>query len=60
MIENENEVKEGSTMWIDRKAKLFNCIALKSIAKRSNKWNEKYAEFKAHDGMPANGTNQVI
>jgi hypothetical protein len=29
-------------------------------SKHSDKWEEKYAEFEAHDGMHANGTKSYI
>jgi hypothetical protein len=56
VIEEEIEEKEGSTLWSDRKVRLANCNALKSIVKHSNKWEENYTEFKADDRMPAIGT----
>ncbi len=55
-IEKKIVAKEGSTMWSERKVRLFHCVALKSSVMRSDKWEEKYAEFEAYDGMPAEGT----
>jgi hypothetical protein len=56
LIEKEIESNEGSTVWRDRKVRLIDCIALKNGAMRSNKWEENYSDFEAHDGMPAVGT----
>jgi hypothetical protein len=55
-IEKEIEANEGSTMWSDRKVRLFNFMVLKSIAKCSGKWEKKYTEFKAHNRLPAKST----
>ena len=55
-IQKENEEKEGSTVWSDRREKLSDCVEQKNRTKISNAWERKYAEFESYDGMPKKGT----
>jgi hypothetical protein len=55
-IRKENEEKEGSTVWSDRRVKLSECVEEKNRTKRGNAWERKYAEFESYDGMPEIGT----
>ena len=47
---------KGGTVWSDKKARLVDCIASKDSATHNDKWEEQYAEIKAHAGMPVVGT----
>ena len=47
---------EGSTVWSDRRVKLFDCVSQKRCDKLGNKWESKYAEFKQCLVMPGRGT----
>ena len=55
-IEKEIATNEWGTVWSDRKGRLESSIAQKYRAMRSDKWEEQYAVFQAHMGMPARGT----
>ena len=55
-IRKENEEKEGSTVWSERRVKLSDCVEKKNRTKRCNAWERKYAEFESYDGMPKKGT----
>ena len=46
MIEKEIAENEGSTLWMDRKARLVDCVAQLKGAKKDDKWEEQYVEFK--------------
>ena len=43
-------------MWSDRKVRLESWIVQKNRAMHSDKWEEQYTTFNAHDGMPPRGT----
>jgi len=49
---------EGSTIWIERRVKLSDCVEQKNHAKIGNTWEKKYAEFVSYDRMPKIGTPQ--
>ena len=55
LVENK-----GSTIWSERRVKLFDCIEQKNRAKIGNAWEEKYDEFESYDGMPERGTKLYI
>jgi hypothetical protein len=47
---------EGSTIWSERRVKLFDCVSQKKCDALGNKWESKYAEFKRCMVMPEEGT----
>ncbi len=55
-IRKEIEEKKGSTVWSDRRVKLFECVEQKNRTKSGNAWERKYAEFESYHGMPEIGT----
>jgi hypothetical protein len=55
-IREENEENVESTVWRERRVKLFDCVEQKNSAKIGNAWERKYAEFESYDGMPEIGT----
>jgi hypothetical protein len=55
-IRKELAEKKGSTVWSERRVKLFDCVDRKNCAKIGNAWEEKYDEFKSCVGMPKKGT----
>jgi hypothetical protein len=58
-IREENEENVESTVWRERRVKLFDCVEQKNSAKMGIAWEEKYAEFESYDGMPERGTKLV-
>ena len=60
MIRKELVENKGSTIWSERRVKLFDCIEQKNRAKIGNAWEEKYDEFESYDGMPERGTKLYI
>ena len=59
-IRKELVENKGSTIWSERRVKLFDCIEQKNRAKIGNAWEEKYDEFESYDGMPERGTKLHI
>ena len=59
-IRKELVENKGSTIWSERRVKLFDCIEQKNRAKIGNAWEEKYDEFESYDGMPERGTKLYI
>ena len=55
-IRKEIDENKGSTIWSDRRVKLFDCVEQKNRTKRNNAWERKYAVFESYDGMPKKGT----
>jgi hypothetical protein len=55
-IRKEIDKNKGSTIWSDRRVKLFDCVEQKNRTKRNNAWERKYAVFESYDGMPKKGT----
>ena len=55
-IWKEIEENKGSTVWSDRRVKLFDCVEQKNRTKSGNTWERKYAEFESYDGMTEIGT----
>ena len=55
LVENK-----GSTIWSERRVKLFDCIEQKNRTKIGNAWEEKYDEFESYDGMTERGTKLYI
>ena len=55
-IQKELAENKGSTVWSERRVKLFDCVEQKNRAKIGNAWEEKFAEFKSYNGMPKKGT----
>jgi hypothetical protein len=55
-IRKEIEEKKGSTVWSERRGKLFDCVEQKNRTKSGNTWERKYAEFESYNGMPKRGT----
>jgi hypothetical protein len=51
-IAKEIEENEGGSMWSDRKNTLKRCIAQKNCDMLCVKWDQQYAEFEEHAGMP--------
>ena len=60
MIRKELVENKGSTIWSERRVKLFDCIEQKNRTKIGNAWEEKYDEFESYDGMPERGTKLYI
>jgi hypothetical protein len=59
-IRKELVENKGSTIWSERRVKLFDCIEQKNRTKIGNAWEEKYDEFESYDGMPERGTKLYI
>jgi hypothetical protein len=55
-IRKENEENVESTVWRERRVKLFDCVEQKIRTKSGNAWERKYAEFESYDGMPKRET----
>ena len=55
-IQKELAENKGSTVWSERRVKLFDCVEQKNRVKSGNAWERKYAEFESYDGMPKKGT----
>ena len=55
-ILKEMEEYKGSTVWSDRRVRLFDCVEQKNRTKIGNAWERKYAEFESYDGMPKRRT----
>jgi len=55
-IKKEIAVNEGSTKWRGRRVRLVACI----MRKNNDMWEEKYAEFDDHDGMPESKSTSYI
>ena len=47
-------MKDG-TLWVDRTARLVDCVAQLKGTKKDDKWKEQYAEFERCVEMPAKG-----
>jgi hypothetical protein len=51
-IRKEIEENKGSTIWSERRVKLFDWVEQKNCTKSGNALERKYAEFESYDGMP--------
>jgi hypothetical protein len=49
-------LRDGSTVWSGRKARLVACITSKNSVMHSDKWEEQFTEFEAHARMPTKVT----
>jgi hypothetical protein len=47
-VRKELAENKGSTIWSERRVKLFDCIEQKNRAKIGNAWEEKYDEFELY------------
>ena len=45
-IRTELAENKGSTVWSERREKLFDCVSQKKCGVLGNNWENKYAEFK--------------
>ena len=59
-IKKELAENEGSTVWSDRRVRLFDCVLQKKRDEFGNKWESKYAEFGRCAKMPAKGTTPYL
>jgi len=55
-IRKEIEENKGSTIWSERRVKLFDWVEQKNRTKSGNALERKYAEFESYDGMPEKKT----
>jgi hypothetical protein len=56
MLSIQHQLPKGHGKWTEEERK----ARLSHGSRNSNEWEEKYAEFEAHDGMPAKGTKSYI
>ena len=48
-------MKDG-TLWVDRTARLVDCVAQLKGTKKDDKWEEQYTQFERREEMPAVGS----